>query len=229
MCRLTLLIWEPSIAFAWIRIHGADGGSHHARQPSFVWRPVSVARTTGVAIATNAKVLLQVFWWSIRSCYASEGTANVQRSRSVVSYSRFFPQGNGSRRAKLARIHGSADDVRDGFIHLSAAHQVAGTAAKYFRDQPELLLVAFDAAGLGPALKWEPSRGGDVFPHLYSPLPTARALWTKPLPLGVMTNACFQHDDGMPALPERPTMLNSLFSTCPANAFRACRRRMRTS
>ena len=105
---------------------------------------------------------------------------------------------------EVGTYNGSADDVRDGFIHLSAAHQVAGTAAKYFRDQPGLLLVAFDSAGLGPTLKWEPSRGGDIFPHLYSPLPTARALWTKPLPLGVMTNACFQHDDGMPGLPEHP-------------------------
>ncbi len=105
---------------------------------------------------------------------------------------------------EVGAYNGSADDERDGFIHLSAAHQVAGTAAKHFRDQPELLLVAFDSAGLGPTLKWERSRGGELFPHLYSPLPTARALWTKPLPQGVMSTTRIHNDDGMPALPELP-------------------------
>ena len=87
---------------------------------------------------------------------------------------------------------GSADDVRDGFIHLSARHQLTGTAAKHFRGRSGLLLAAFDSAAFEPALKWEPSRGGDLFPHLYAPLPTAAALWTKALPLG---------DDGVPRLP----------------------------
>ena len=88
---------------------------------------------------------------------------------------------------------GSADDVRDGFIHLSAAHQLAGTVAKYFRGRADLVLVAFDSAALGAALTWEPSRGGNLFPRLYAALPTAAALWTRPLPLG---------DDGVPALPQ---------------------------
>jgi uncharacterized protein (DUF952 family) len=80
---------------------------------------------------------------------------------------------------------GSQDDMRDGFIHLSAAHQLAGTLAKYFRNQQDLLLVAFRSADLGPELKCEPSRGGELFPHLYGPLPTAVALWQRPLELGV--------------------------------------------
>lgn len=78
---------------------------------------------------------------------------------------------------------GSADDVRDGYIHFSTAAQVGTTAAKYYRGQEDLLLVAFDAAALGPALKWEPARGGDLFPHLYGALQTALALWEKPLAL----------------------------------------------
>ena len=93
---------------------------------------------------------------------------------------------------KGGAFEGSADDVRDGFIHLSARHQLTGTAAKHFRGRSGLLLAAFDSAALQPALKWEPSRGGDLFPHLYAPLPTAAALWTKPLSLG---------DDGIPMLP----------------------------
>ena len=88
---------------------------------------------------------------------------------------------------------GSADDMRDGFIHLSARDQLAGTAAKHFRRQADLVLVAFEAERLGPKLVWEPSRGGDLFPHLHADLPTSAALWTQPLELG---------SDGLPVLPE---------------------------
>jgi uncharacterized protein (DUF952 family) len=70
---------------------------------------------------------------------------------------------------------GSDDDVRDGFIHLSAAHQLAGTLAKHFKGQTDLVLITLDAQALGDKLKWEPSRGGDLFPHLYGALPTAAA------------------------------------------------------
>ncbi|NOT71196.1 MAG: DUF952 domain-containing protein [Hyphomicrobium sp.] len=79
---------------------------------------------------------------------------------------------------------GSADDQRDGFIHLSAAAQITGTLCKYFRNQADLLLVAFDSASLSPHLKWETSRGGELFPHYYGSLPPHLALWQRPLPLG---------------------------------------------
>lgn len=65
---------------------------------------------------------------------------------------------------------GSADDRRDGYIHLSATDQVAGTAAKWFADAPGLMAVRIDATALGDALRWEPARGGALFPHLYRPL-----------------------------------------------------------
>lgn len=65
---------------------------------------------------------------------------------------------------------GSADDVRDGYIHLSAPDQVAATAAKWFADAPGLMAVTFDADGFGTALRWEPARGGILFPHVYRPL-----------------------------------------------------------
>jgi len=65
------------------------------------------------------------------------------------------------------RFDGSADDLRDGFIHLSAATQWAATRAKWFAAEPGLWLVALDVARLGAALRWEPSRGGALFPHLY--------------------------------------------------------------
>jgi uncharacterized protein (DUF952 family) len=78
---------------------------------------------------------------------------------------------------------GSPVDARDGFIHFSTGAQVAETAAKHFSGQSDLLLIAVDAQALGAALKWEPSRGGALFPHLYAALPFAAALWVKPLPL----------------------------------------------
>ena len=73
--------------------------------------------------------------------------------------------------------------MADGFIHFSTAGQVAETAAKHFSGQSDLVLVAFDADDLGTELKWEPSRGGDLFPHLYRSLSVSEALWVRELPL----------------------------------------------
>jgi uncharacterized protein (DUF952 family) len=79
---------------------------------------------------------------------------------------------------------GAGIDAQDGFIHFSTAGQAVETASKHFAGADDLMLVAVDAAKLGPALKWEVSRGGALFPHLYGVLPLAAALWAKPLPLG---------------------------------------------
>jgi uncharacterized protein (DUF952 family) len=79
---------------------------------------------------------------------------------------------------------GAPLDLADGFIHFSTAMQVAETAAKHFSGAIDQVLVAVDAASLGGALKWEPSRGGNLFPHLYGSLPLAAVLWVEPLPLG---------------------------------------------
>jgi len=65
---------------------------------------------------------------------------------------------------------GSADDLRDGFIHLSARAQVEGTRVKYFSAEPDIVMLRASAAQLGAELRWEPSRGGALFPHLYRPL-----------------------------------------------------------
>jgi len=81
-------------------------------------------------------------------------------------------------------FRGSADDLRDGFIHFSTAAQVEETAAKHFAGQADLLLLAVDDAWFGAALKWEPSRGGALFPHLYGELAIAAVSKVEPLPLG---------------------------------------------
>ncbi|KAA0699422.1 DUF952 domain-containing protein [Neorhizobium sp. P12A] len=79
---------------------------------------------------------------------------------------------------------GASIDLTDGFIHLSTAVQAKETAARYFSGQSGLLLVAMDAASLGDRLVFEPSRGGDLFPHLYGELPLTSVLWEKPLLIG---------------------------------------------
>src|SRR5262245_42513474 len=79
---------------------------------------------------------------------------------------------------------GSAVDLRDGFIHFSSAGQVAETAARHFAGERDLVLVAVDAAALGERLRWEPSRGGALFPHFYGALPVDAVARVDPLPLG---------------------------------------------
>lgn len=83
------------------------------------------------------------------------------------------------------RTLGAPVDLADGYIHFSTAQQVMETAAKHFAGESDLVLVACDAATLGPDLKWEPSRGGALFPHLYRPLQKSDIAWDTSLPLGV--------------------------------------------
>ena len=96
---------------------------------------------------------------------------------------------------KAGRFDGAPIDHADGFIHFSTAGQAAETAARHFAGQKDLLLVAVDAAALGDGLKYEASRGGALFPHLYAPLELSAVRWVKPLPLAA---------DGGHAFPELP-------------------------
>jgi uncharacterized protein (DUF952 family) len=90
-------------------------------------------------------------------------------------------------------FNGAAVDLRDGFIHFSTAEQVAETAARHFAGVGDLVLIAVDAEALGGALRWEASRGGALFPHLYGTLPLHAVRWVKPLALRA---------DGRHAFPE---------------------------
>ena len=90
-------------------------------------------------------------------------------------------------------FRGAGIDLQDGYIHFSNAEQVAETAAKHFAGAADLVLIAVDAAALGAALKWEPARGGALFPHLYGPMPLSAVRWVKGLPLAA---------DGRHVLPE---------------------------
>ncbi|MBV6656284.1 MAG: DUF952 domain-containing protein [Devosiaceae bacterium] len=86
---------------------------------------------------------------------------------------------------------GAPVDLADGFIHFSAADQVQGTLEKHFAGRPNLLIIAVDPDALGEPLRWEPSRGGALFPHLYGPLPMHAVIGEAPV-----------SEDG--SLPERP-------------------------
>jgi uncharacterized protein (DUF952 family) len=83
------------------------------------------------------------------------------------------------------RYDGSSQDRADGFIHFSTARQVRASAAKHRAGQDGLVLLAVDPGALGDALRWERSRGGDLFPHLYGPLPLSAVLRVDDLPLGL--------------------------------------------
>jgi len=76
---------------------------------------------------------------------------------------------------------GSSKDRADGFLHFSTALQVLGTLARYYTDADDLLLVAVDADALSGALKYEPSRDGQLFPHLYGNLPRDAVRWVRPI------------------------------------------------
>jgi uncharacterized protein (DUF952 family) len=82
------------------------------------------------------------------------------------------------------RFDGAPIDLADGYIHFSTAAQVAETAARHFANVDDLILIAVDDAQLGSALRFERSRGGDLFPHLYASLPLSAVCWTRPLVLG---------------------------------------------
>ncbi len=82
---------------------------------------------------------------------------------------------------RAGETEGAPVDIADGFVHFSTGAQVAETVAKHFAGQDGLMLLALEADALGAPLKWEPSRGGELFPHLYAPLRVSDVVWVEPL------------------------------------------------
>jgi uncharacterized protein (DUF952 family) len=82
------------------------------------------------------------------------------------------------------RTKGAPVDLKDGFIHYSTVEQLSETLALHFSGEEDLLILALDADTLGDALKWEPSRGGDLFPHLYREMLLTDVLWARPCLIG---------------------------------------------
>ena len=105
---------------------------------------------------------------------------------------KILPRGEWAAAQAAGRFEGSAVDLADGFIHFSTAAQAQETARRHFAGQADLLVLEVEADDLGEGLRWEPSRGGDLFPHLYGPLDAARVRNVAEAPLGA---------DGVPVLP----------------------------
>lgn len=94
---------------------------------------------------------------------------------------------------EIGHFAGSPDDVRDGFIHLSTAHQLGGTLIKHFAGQSDLVLITVATLSVVTDLRWEALASGSAYPHLYAPLPTAAAVRVAAVALG---------PDGRHTLPE---------------------------
>ena len=94
---------------------------------------------------------------------------------------KILPRGEWDAAVARGAFEGSAVDLKDGFIHFSTAGQAGETLRRHFAGQTGLLKVGVEAEALGPALKWEPSRGGDLFPPLYGPLATDKAVSVEPI------------------------------------------------
>jgi uncharacterized protein (DUF952 family) len=95
-----------------------------------------------------------------------------------------LPQADWARARAAGVFVGSPVDLADGFIHFSTAAQAQETARRHFAGQSGLVVLAVDLETLGPALKWEPSRGGELFPHLYAALPADLVVEVMAAPLG---------------------------------------------
>ena len=121
--------------------------------------------------------------WIVHKLFAGYGAAQFSEAKMTTLYKILSrPQWEKARSAGV--FEGSDVDISDGFIHLSSPHQVRETAQKHFAGQTDLLLVSVRAETLGETLKWEVSRGGALFPHLYRHLQLGDVVWDKSLPLG---------------------------------------------
>jgi uncharacterized protein (DUF952 family) len=105
---------------------------------------------------------------------------------------KILPRADWARAEAAGRYEGSPVDHQDGYIHFSTAAQAPETARRHFAGQADLVVLEVEADDLGDALRWEPSRGGDLFPHLYGPLKPAQVRAVHEAPL----------EDGVPSLPE---------------------------
>lgn len=110
-------------------------------------------------------------------------TARIGHEQGMLIY-KIFHRSEWDAFTAAGHTAGAPIDLSDGYIHLSTSAQVVETVAKHFAGQRDLVIVALDPAALGADLKWEPSRGGALFPHLYREMVSADVVWDKSLPLG---------------------------------------------
>jgi phosphohistidine phosphatase len=112
----------------------------------------------------------------IRDQGAGEAMQGDPDAKRLTPIFKILPRATWERALSSGCVEGSPADMEDGFIHFSTAEQLAETARRHFAGQADLVLLTVHAEALGPALRWEPSRGGALFPHLYGPLDVARVV-----------------------------------------------------
>lgn len=110
-------------------------------------------------------------------------TASSSRGAEVGRIYKILPRADWAAAKAKGVFEGSPVDLADGFIHFSTAAQAQETARRHFAGQADLVVLALDAEALGEGLKWEPSRGGDLFPHLYGPLDVTKVVAVTEAPL----------------------------------------------
>ena len=147
-------------------------------------RVVYLSKMTGVL---RLPCLRMVCAWVVHGLCAPDfarldGAAGTRHTGSMVIY-KLLRAAEWAALQSLRETPGAPIDVADGYVHFSTALQVRETAEKHFAGVEGLMLLALDADRLGAALKWEPSRGGALFPHLYGPLRLSDVTWVQPLPL----------------------------------------------
>jgi uncharacterized protein (DUF952 family) len=119
-------------------------------------------------------------------------TACFSRTADMRIY-KILPRHEWTAALACGRFEGSAIDLQDGYIHFSTAPQAGETARKYFAGRPDLVVLEVEGDDLARDLKWEPSRGGDLFPHLYAALDVGSVVAIHEAPLDL---------DGVPRVPE---------------------------
>jgi uncharacterized protein (DUF952 family) len=130
-------------------------------------------RSSRLGVSGESQGIFKEFSRSFQSNFKGNFKGNSTASRKsgqVRAIYKICPASAWREAERQGVYRGSADDLRDGFIHFSSASQVAETARKHFFGQTGLFLIAVDADALGAALRWELSRGDDLFPHLYGEL-----------------------------------------------------------
>lgn len=105
--------------------------------------------------------------------------ASIKTANACMMIYKIFRADEWSDMQSKGQSNGAPVDLADGFIHFSTAEQVHGTLAKHFAGEDRLTLLACDADRMGDDLRWEPSRGGDLFPHLYRSLTMADISWSR--------------------------------------------------
>ena len=144
-------------------------------------------------IVLAAFVVFAALWFTVLHKHSSSSGESASAPQPAASTPAQSEAGGGTPASKGGVYHGSAQDRADGFLHFSTAAQIVESARRHRAGQEGLLLVAVEAARLGDRLRWETSRGGDLFPHLYGPLAPTESASVRPLPLG---------PDGLHVFPE---------------------------